>query len=751
MGKFLKRFLFAILVLTMIICFGQNEIALKNVKAEDSKITEGSYGDDLKWKYKDGVLTIYGSGVPDYNFTKDIQSQYTQLFKETKEIKIEKGVTKIGNEAFRNFGEVTKVELPDGIEEIGYRSFEDCTSLEDINLPEGLKVIDIGAFESCSKFEKVQIPSSVTMINEEAFEMCSNLTKIQLPDGLTKIGAKAFYYCTKLKTMDIPSSVTEIGKETFAHCDSLKSIEWPKQITKINDEMFDNCAGLKMIKLPEGLETIGESVFNSCSNLEEIKIPDTVKEIGTKTFGNCTRLKSVKWPEKVEVINEKMFKACTSLEEFQFSDKLKCIGAKAFEGCEKLKYIEIPDNVEEVQEEAFHRCTDLEYIKLSKNMKELSSSVFFGCDSLTSVEIPSGIVTIANNALSGCDNLKLIKIPESVVEYKAYAIQNNSKDLIIVGKTGSKAEEFAKNENITFISDENWKCEHMYFNEIYKKATTENDGLKFERCHNCGDTVLRRLSRPIGIVTNDINIVYNGAVIYPDVKIQLANGKLLGKDYYENIEVKESKNVGSYTMKVVLENGYEGSFECKYNIIKADRQLWSSEKKEVVRSYDQPFSLKINTSGKDAKLIYKVSDPKVLKIDSKGVIQAKKVGKCTVSVYAEADSNHNRSNQLNIKIKIIPAKVHVKNIKAKSGSKIYLNWKRDTKVDGYYVNYDTNKKMVYPKRVQIKKNKTCSVTLKNLKKNKKYYVSVQAYKKVKSGKKYRYELGPVTKKTIKTK
>lgn len=751
MEKYLKRFLFGILVLTMVACFGQKEIVLKNVKAEDNKIIEGNYGGDLKWKYKDGVLTIYGSGVPDYDFTKDIQSQYTQLFKETKEIKIEKGITKIGNEAFRNFGEVTKVELPDGIEEIGYRSFEDCTLLEDINLPEGLKVIDIGAFESCSKLEEMKIPSSVTMINEEAFKMCSNLTKIQLPNGLRKIGASAFYYCTKLKTMDIPSAVTEIGKRTFAHCDSLKTIEWPKQITKINDEMFNNCTSLKKVKLSDGLETIGESVFNSCSNLEEIEIPDTVKEIGTKTFGNCTRLKSVKWPENVEMINEKMFKACISLEEFQFSDKLKCIGAKAFEGCEKLKYIEIPDNVEEVKEEAFHQCIDLEYIKLSKNMKELSSNVFFGCDSLTSVEIPSGIVTIANNALSGCDNLKLIKIPESVVEYKTYAIQNNSKDLVIVGKTGSKAEEFAKNENITFVSDENWKCEHMYFNEIYKKATTENDGLKFERCYNCGDTILRRLSRPVGIVANVTNIVYNGTTTYPDVKIQLANGKLLEKDYYENIVAAESKNVGSYTMKAVLRNGYEGSFECKYNIIKADRKLWSSEKKEIVKSYDQPFSLKINASGKNAKLIYKASDPKVLKIDSKGVIQAKKVGKCIVSVYAEADSNYNKSNQLNIKIRIIPAKVYVKNIKVKSRSKIYLNWKKDTKVDGYYINYDTNKKMVYPKRLQIKNYKICSATLKNLKRNKKYYVTIQAYKKVKSGKKYKYELGPVTKKTIKTK
>ena len=54
MEKYLKRFLFGILVLTMVACFGQKEIVLKNVKAEDNKIIEGNYGGDLKWKYKDG-------------------------------------------------------------------------------------------------------------------------------------------------------------------------------------------------------------------------------------------------------------------------------------------------------------------------------------------------------------------------------------------------------------------------------------------------------------------------------------------------------------------------------------------------------------------------------------------------------------------------------------------------------------------------------------------------------------------------
>ena len=55
------------------------------------------------------------------------------------------------------------------------------------------------------------------------------------------------------------------------------------------------------------------------------------------------------------------------------------------------------------------------------------------------------------------------------------------------------------------------------------------------------------------------------------------------------------------------------------------------------------------------------------------------------------------------------------------------------------------------KTIMIKKNKTTSAGLKNLKRKKKYYIEICGYKKVKVGKQYKNELGTVTKKTIKTK
>ena len=63
-------------------------------------------------------------------------------------------------------------------------------------------------------------------------------------------------------------------------------------------------------------------------------------------------------------------------------------------------------------------------------------------------------------------------------------------------------------------------------------------------------------------------------------------------------------------------------------------------------------------------------------------------------------------------------------------------WISNTTVSGYEIQYSTDKKFnSNVKTVTIKKNKTTSTTIKNLTKNKKYYVRIRTYKTV-SGKTY---------------
>ncbi len=102
------------------------------------------------WEFKDGVLTIRAEGKME-NFL--ILSSWYFQNQWVREIVIEKGITTIGN-----------------------RAFKDC------------------AVEKC-----VVIPEGVTTIGKQAFSWCQNLRSICIPRSTVKIGREAFFHCTSLQ------------------------------------------------------------------------------------------------------------------------------------------------------------------------------------------------------------------------------------------------------------------------------------------------------------------------------------------------------------------------------------------------------------------------------------------------------------------------------------------------------------------------------------------------------------------------
>lgn len=79
----------------------------------------------------------------------------------------------------------------------------------------------------------------------------------------------------------------------------------------------------------------------------------------------------------------------------------------------------------------------------------------------------------------------------------------------------------------------------------------------------------------------------------------------------------------------------------------------------------------------------------------------------------------------------------VKSVKVSGSSKkIKVSWKKISGVSGYQIQYSTSKKFKKSKTVSVKKAKTVKTTIKKgLKKGKKYYVRVRAYKTVNGKKK----------------
>ena len=78
-------------------------------------------------------------------------------------------------------------------------------AIKTVKIQNGVTSIGDYAFDNCTSLTRIEIPSSVTSIGREAFEKCERLTSIEIPSSVTSIGWNAFAYCTSLTDVEIQS------------------------------------------------------------------------------------------------------------------------------------------------------------------------------------------------------------------------------------------------------------------------------------------------------------------------------------------------------------------------------------------------------------------------------------------------------------------------------------------------------------------------------------------------------------------
>ena len=153
---------------------------------------------------------------------------------------VPKGVTSIGDSAFRGCSGLTSITLPSSLTSIRDDAFSDCSGLTEVDLSKCTSLTSIGwsAFDGCSGLTEVDLSNCTSLISIEsyAFYVCSGLTgKLVIPEGVTSIGERAFFGCSGLTEVDLSNctSLTSIGSYAFAGCSGLTSVT-------INQYVFEN-------------------------------------------------------------------------------------------------------------------------------------------------------------------------------------------------------------------------------------------------------------------------------------------------------------------------------------------------------------------------------------------------------------------------------------------------------------------------------------------------------------------------------
>ena len=389
-----------------------------------------------------------------------------------KEIVVEEGIERIGDNAFFGCYYLESIFLPASVRRVGTNLLLGCNNLKKIVVDPENKFYD--SRDNCNaiidtkrnSLEEVcpstTIPSSVKEIGTSAFAGFTNLEKFVVPEGIEVIGLDAFAFCSNLKEIKLPESLRVIWTDAFRNCTSLESIFIPKNVYKLGSNPFAGCYSLTSIvvdkenKYLDSRSGCNGIIFTKDSALivacKTTRLVESIKDIGSPFKGVAVH--SIRIPKSVEHIHGDNLLDCTEVDTLTVApDNPKYIspdgsnailtkdGKELVLGCRTTK---IPAGVEEIGFGAFSgRCTDI-VLTLPEGIKTIYDAAFANNKSICMVTIPATITEIGNSAFCNCENLQAVQFLRPIEEIAPHTF-NGCKNLTTINipegvkSIGSKA------------------------------------------------------------------------------------------------------------------------------------------------------------------------------------------------------------------------------------------------------------------------------------------------------------------------
>lgn len=284
----------------------QAEESAQAITVEDSSAqASGKCGDNLTWILdNECILTISGKGAM-VDFVDSSAQPWSELRGSICEVKIQNGVTSIGNYAFDSCSRIENMTIPSSVTSIGDYAFYRCSDLTSVTIPNRVTSIGDYAFDMCSGLTRVTIPASVTSLGKNAFFRC-NLTSITVDSQNPNYSSLDGVLYNKNKTtliqyprrnnrtsFMIPNSVKIIGDDAFCTCSRLTNVTISDGVTRIGDYAFECCSSLQRVTISESVMSIGEGAFSNCDSLTDVYYMASQEKWNTISVGNYNqRLKN---------------------------------------------------------------------------------------------------------------------------------------------------------------------------------------------------------------------------------------------------------------------------------------------------------------------------------------------------------------------------------------------------------------------------------------------------------------------------
>ena len=450
--------------------------------------------------------------------------------------------------------------------------------------------------------------------------------------GTGSIADDAFAGNTKITSVVISEGVTGIGSRAFTGCTNLTSVTIPEGVTTIDGMTFGNCTSLTSVKLSEGLTRIGDQTFGRCNALETIEIPASLTSIGNDAFKNCAKLRSIRcyansstWqPRYICDSNTTVYYSYNPNHTHSYKSHVIKMSGCTYSGSE---------------EEICEFCGDY-YTKetpaLGHDWNRGETTEDASCES-------DGEKTYTCRR---CGDKKKETIPATGHSW----VRSWHEDATC---TDDGVDEYTcrycDTEKRTTIKATGHKFSAW---AVTQEATVDEEEVQTRTCSACGEqeTKITRDRLQPTMKLNQSSIVLKTGQKTKCLKVTgLAKGDFISTWSTDNWSIADvsvssdgtcnitaGKTTGKTRIHIYLNSGYEKSVTVKVQKTAVKTTKIKGVPKTLKLKKNQKYSLKpvLKPVTSKEKITYKSSSSKVVKVDSKGRITAKKKGTAVITVKA---------------------------------------------------------------------------------------------------------------------
>ena len=279
-------------------------LAAEDADFDFTKTADNMCGDKLYWSVAGDTLLIAGEGdMDDYDLT-DRTPPWRAYFDDDPEearirrIKLQNGVTSVGDYAFRGLEGLKAVALSDTLKRIGDYAFPQEFFPERVDLP--ASVTEIG--EDALTYSPIFVDPANRFYASDAYGVLYNKEMTRLLQ---------FPPQARITTYTAPDTLTELTG--LIRNEYLEELVLPESLTSLPAGAVNACVDLRRAVLPQGLQTLPEGMFSDCRALKEVLLPPTLTAVGARAFEYCAALESLTLPSTLKSIGENAFEGCCAL------------------------------------------------------------------------------------------------------------------------------------------------------------------------------------------------------------------------------------------------------------------------------------------------------------------------------------------------------------------------------------------------------------------------------------------------------